>query len=337
MPPSVVDIPESRYSIKSIARPLRLHQRLQRWRLLSRGLFFFLFLCAPVLDLFRLDLYAGSFVFFGRHLSLGLSPFLREGGMDPVAAGVSVLTHAILPVLAIIGLVVVVSWHFGRLYCGWLCPHFSVVEMLNGLMRRTLGKPTFWERRDSSFSPPGRLLAWLPVAAAALAMAFIWAVSMLTYLLPPEVVFQNLLHGHPTPNQSRFLGVATGLLFLDFLFFRHLFCRFGCAAGLFQSLVWMGNRTALTPLFQRQRAVVCQECPQSCDTVCPMRLKPRGGKNRIATCTQCGLCTQACARERQDTPGSPPLGWQRGERVSSLSGSYVSLPDSISAKQMDRS
>jgi ferredoxin-type protein NapH len=28
---------------------------------------------------------------------------------------------------------------------------------------------------------------------------------------------------------------------LEFALARHLFCRFGCAVGLFQSLAWMAN------------------------------------------------------------------------------------------------
>jgi hypothetical protein len=35
---------------------------------------------------------------------------------------------------------------------------------------------------------------------------------------------------------------ATTVLSLEFLFARHLFCRFGCAIGIFQSFAWMTNK-----------------------------------------------------------------------------------------------
>ena len=302
------------------------HVWVQHWRLLSRGGFFLLFLLAPALNIFRLDLDAGGFILFGQELSLGLSGFFKGGAVDPLTAGMSVLTHAILPVLGFIALVVLISWRYGRLYCSWLCPHFSVVEIINGLMLKARGKPTLWE--------PATIFAdwryWSVVIVVSLLLAFVWAVSLLTYLLPPEKIFYNLTHAQLTPNQMRFIAVGTLLLFIDFVFARHLFCRFGCAAGMFQSLVWMGNRQALTPLFERERAVVCQGCPQSCDTVCPMRLKPRGGKNKIASCTQCGLCLQACDQERGE---AAPLRWQQGKEIDGHSGGYTQLPPSVDKRK----
>ncbi|MBF0415850.1 MAG: 4Fe-4S binding protein [Magnetococcales bacterium] len=298
--------------------------RLQWGRLLTRSVFFLLFLLAPALDIFRLDLTAGGFILFGQQLSLGLSGLPR----DPLALGWSILTHAILPVLGVIGVVVVIVWRFGRLYCGWFCPHFSVVEWINGHMVRARGQPTLWEPASAS----GGSWSWIAVVASSLIMAFVWSVSLLTYLLPPEEIFYNLSTFSPTPNQARFIGVGTLLLFIDFFLARHLFCRFGCAVGLFQSLIWMANRAALTPFFSRERAGICQGCPQSCDTVCPMRLKPRRGKNAIATCTQCGLCLQACQRERGHYPEGPPLQWRRGEPIARQSGGYTTLPESIAGK-----
>ncbi len=82
----------------------------------------------------------------------------------------------------------------------------------------------------------------------ALAVPFfslLWAVSFLTYLLPPFEVWGNLFRGELTRNQFIFITAATVLLTIEFTLARHLFCRFGCAVGLFQSLIWMGNRRAL--------------------------------------------------------------------------------------------
>ncbi|MBF0108569.1 MAG: 4Fe-4S binding protein [Magnetococcales bacterium] len=308
------------------------HDRLQAGRLVTRVLFFLLFLLAPALDLFRLDLDTGGFILFGRKLSLGLAGISGEAPVDPLTAGLSILTHAIIPVVLIIAVVLIVSWRYGRLYCGWLCPHFSVVAMINALMIRARGKPTLWEPATRPNNPWG----WIVTLLAALVMAFVWAVFGLTYLIPPPEVFHNLLHATPTPNQARFIGIGTLLFFIDFLFARHLFCRFGCAAGLFQSLPWMANRTALLPLFARERAGNCRGCPQSCDTACPMRLKPRGGKNAIATCTQCGLCLQACDRERGNTLAGSPLTWMSGPAVLPRSGGYTELPQAIPTHRSER-
>lgn len=270
--------------------------RTQRLRLAWRSGFFALFLLAPPLDLFRYDLTAGHFVLLGQAWTLGID----AGGALPDS--LNLLLRGLLPVLAVIGIGIGVSWRYGRLYCGWLCPHFSVVEIINTLMRRASGRPSLWERQplpsrqsDGTHIEP-RPVWWLAVALAALAFALLWAVTLLTYLLPPAVVWGNLLHGTPTRNQALFIGVATALLVIEFTLARHLFCRYGCAVGLFQSLVWMGNSRALVVGFEQRRAAVCADCDASCEHACPMRLKPRRIKRRMFTCTQCQQCIQACDR-----------------------------------------
>jgi polyferredoxin len=143
----------------------------------------------------------------------------------------------------------------------------------------------------------------------AVGFALVWAVVLLTYLLPPFEVYGNLLAGTPTRNQAIFIGAGTGVLSLEFLFARHLFCRYACAVGLFQSLAWMGNRRALVVGFERARAADCARCHSACDHACPMRLKPRNLKRAMFTCTQCTQCVSACETTQRDNPDGPLLRW----------------------------
>ena len=53
--------------------PLTLKQQ----RFITRAAFFILFLLAPLLNIFRLDLYEGNFILFGFDWTLGLAPFQR--------------------------------------------------------------------------------------------------------------------------------------------------------------------------------------------------------------------------------------------------------------------
>lgn len=269
---------------------------IQRQRLLWRTAFFALFVLAPVLDLFRLDLTQGHFILFGMPWTLGV----RDVGS--VEASINLIVRAFLPIALVIGAGVWLSWRYGRLYCGWLCPHFSVVETINSLMRRASGKPTLWQREplpesqsDGVQIHPRRVM-WLPVAVTVIFFSLLWAVSLLTYLLPPIEIWKNLLTASLTRNQFVFIGVATTLFVIEFTFARHLFCRFGCAIGLFQSLVWMGNRKAMVVGFDRERAADCAGCDTSCEHACPMRLQPRRIKRKMFTCTQCQQCVQACER-----------------------------------------
>lgn len=277
----------------------------QRQRLCWRLAFFALFLLAPPLDLFRLDLTAGHFVLFGHPWVLDLHD------VPASVAVVHLITRAFLPLLLLVGLGFWLAWRYGRLYCGWLCPHFSVVELINNLMRHASGKPSLWERRalpsvqaDGTHIEPQRRWWWL-VGLAVVGFSALWAVTLLTYLLPPAQVWGNLLHGTPTRNQGIFLAVATALLVIEFTLARHLFCRYGCAVGLFKSLIWMANPRARGVHFERRLAARCAGCDQSCEHACPMRLKPRQIKRKLLTCTQCQACVQACARVNTQGSATP--------------------------------
>ncbi|MDX2478653.1 MAG: 4Fe-4S binding protein [Gammaproteobacteria bacterium] len=279
--------------------------------------FFLLFVFAPVFDIFRYDLTLDHFILFGHAWTLGLDPLLAGQGSSTEAV-LNIILRGFLPLLGILFLFGWTSWKYGRLYCGWLCPHFSVVETINALMRKASGKLSIWDKKKSTHQADGKQIEvnnqyWILVVIAVLGFSFLWAVSLLTYLLPPKEIYYNLLHFSLTRNQLLFIGVATLLLSIEFTFARHLFCRFGCAVGVFQSLVWMGNKRAMVVSFDRGNASQCQGCHNVCDEICPMRLKPRSIKRSMFTCTECGQCLTACeqVQERKSMPAI--LTWQDGQ------------------------
>ncbi|GBG13065.1 cytochrome C oxidase [Novimethylophilus kurashikiensis] len=287
-------------------------QATRRW---VQGGFFVLFVLAPVFDLFRLDIVQGHFVIFGLDWTLGLDALLAHQ-ITPLQAALNIFLRGFVPVALLVGTVILVSLKYGRLYCGWLCPHFSVVETLNQLMRRAIGKHSVWDgetlpTQDKGAAPIRQHKAWLLVLLPLAAMfAFFWATVLLTYLLPPMEIYANLWHGTLTRNQTLFIGVGMALFFAEFMLARHLFCRFGCAAGLFQSLAWMANRQAMVVSFDRSRARACHDCTNACDNACPMRLKPRTIKRHMFSCTQCASCISACHIAQN---GQSLLEWQAGE------------------------
>ncbi len=290
------------------------HQRLRFW---FQAGFFVLFILAPPLNLFRMDLNQGHFFFLGMHWTLGIDAFM-QGEIGPLQATFNLILRGFLPIALVGGGLIWVAWRYGRLYCGWLCPHFSVVETINRLMVRASGKPSIWEKSplperqpDGTRISPDRRF-WPVTWLAALIFAFIWALSLLTYLLPPFEIYHNLFTASLTPNQARFLGVGTLLLFIEFMFARHLFCRFGCAIGLFQSLAWMANNRGMVVKFDKGRASLCNDCNNACDNICPMRLKPRTIKRKMFTCTECAQCVSACKQVQSGSSHKTLLHWVDG-------------------------
>lgn len=316
-------------------------QRQQTLRHVLQGAFFLLFLVAPGLNLLRFDLTRGHAIVFGMPWTLGLDAFMA-GDIGPTQAAVNVILRGFLPLLLLAVTLIGLAWRYGRLYCGWLCPHFSVVERINRYMQRATGKPSLWEREPlPEQQPDGMRLSrnrayWIVTVFAAAGFALLWAVTLLTYLLPPREIWYNLLHLALTPNQARFIGVATGLLTIDFLFARHLFCRFGCAVGLFQSLAWMANPRALVVGFEKSRATACADCNNACDNACPMRLRPRSIKRRMFTCTECAQCIHACAQVQREDPRGGLLRWVDGAAALPVVTGRTTAPRKPSALHVQR-
>lgn len=194
-----------------------LHKR--RW---LQAAFFTLFILAPPLDIVRLDLNLGHFIFMGQNWTLGIDRFLA-GEASASAAALNIFLRAFLPLATIVGAGFWVSWKYGRLYCGWLCPHYSVVEMINSLMRRAFGRFSLWDKfQIDPVNPDGRRiesnrLYWIPLLFASIGFAFLWAVVLLTYLLPPAEIYHNLFHAELTHRQFIFISVGTLALFIEFM------------------------------------------------------------------------------------------------------------------------
>lgn len=294
---------------------------LQSRRLRWQAGFFVLFLLAPALNLFRFDLTETQLWVLGFKWTLGIDA-LMKGEISATQAGVSLVSRGLLPIVVVAGFFFAVAWRYGRLYCGWLCPHFSAVELLNKSLHRAIGKFSLWDRhvtrrrnRRGEFIEPRA--SWWPVFfMLSLVLGFTWAITLLSYLLPPMRIWSHLLQGALTPGEARFLWIGTAVFTAEFVLARHLFCRFGCAVGLFQSLVWMANPKAMVVSFQRERARECRTCDapvgSACDNACPMRLHPRDIKRMMFSCVQCGQCLSQCDRSQTSQARAPVLQWAVG-------------------------
>lgn len=295
-------------------------RRLQRKRHALQAGFFAFFVLAPALNLLRFDLYETQLWVLGLRWSLGIDAF-TAGQATATQVALNILLRAFVPAIALVVGFLYVAWRWGRLYCGWLCPHFSAVELLNDLLHRACAKFSVWDRHATPRNDRPAKKRWWPLfALSCLILAFTWAVTLLSYLLPPAVIWHNLLHGELTANQARFLAIGTAVFALEFAFARHLFCRFGCAVGLFQSLAWMANPRGMVVAFERVRARDCRSCEtaksplgSACDNACPMRLHPRNIKRMMFSCVQCGRCLSECDTSTAPQDAKPLLTWTQGD------------------------
>ncbi len=285
--------------------PNKLHKRR-----IYQLIFLLIFVLTPILDIFRLDLNQGHFILFGQDWKLNLTVFPE---LSNTALVLRVLWVAILPILLTVTLFLLIAWRWGRLYCGWLCPHFLAVESINNLMKRAIGKPSLWdkeiipEKQQDGTKYKRNVWWWVPIIFAIVGFAFCWAVIAITYLLPPQDIYYGLATFNLSKYETIFLTAVAVVFTVEFIFARHLFCRYACAVGVFQSLVWMGNKKGMVVGYHASRARDCKSCDKSCEHACPMRLKPRAIKRKIFTCTQCFACVDSCTKVQAQNDQTPLL------------------------------
>ncbi|MCR5094161.1 MAG: 4Fe-4S binding protein [Lachnospiraceae bacterium] len=192
-----------------------------------------------------------------------------------------------------VGLIMLFGIVFGRIVCGWLCPFGLLQELLY-----MIPSP----KRKWAF----RFLRWLKylilivfVIAVPIATAFsrgIGIPAFCKYICP-----QGTVGGAALVWTSRNLTELIGLLYgwkvavliavavLSVFVFRP-FCRVLCPLGAIYGLF---NRIALLRI--RLDTEKCTGCG-SCETVCPVQLKPVQEHNS-AECIRCGKCLTACGTD----------------------------------------
>jgi hypothetical protein len=199
-----------------------------------------------------------------------------------------------------------------------------VVETINRLMLFATGKHSVWDKKQTPpWEPDGTPAPrdkryWLPSSPPP--SAFCLCLGGCRPDLPDAAVPGLFRHGLFTLSlrgEVIFLSAATTVLTFEFLFARHLFCRYACAVGIFQSFAWIGNKKAMVVGFERERLTDCANClngnGSACDAVCPMRLKPRNVKRWMFACTQCGQCISACGTVNRSNPNGQLLRWVSDE------------------------
>ena len=83
---------------------------------------------------------------------------------------IGLIGRGILPALALVAAFMTVAYKYGRLYCGWLCPHFSLVESLNDLLHRATGKLSLWDRHATPRAGRQPDKRWWPLFAISCAV-----------------------------------------------------------------------------------------------------------------------------------------------------------------------
>ena len=183
-----------------------------------------------------------------------------------------------------VALLSAVSFLYGRLWCGWVCPQTLASDFADSLRTRLdralhtrPGRPRFLLSRS---------LWTLAICAVSLGTGVVLA----CYWLAPADVFAATRAPGRDPSAGLTVYLSAAVLAADMLWLRRRFCSHLCPYGPLLST--LGDRNTLAVRYLDERAEECIGC-HKCETDCPMGIDIKQGVGQHA-CIGCGECIDSC-------------------------------------------
>ncbi len=288
----------------SFSGPAEVRGFYQKIRNILQPILIAIFIVAPWIyingkPVILLDIFSRHFVFFGFTFFSHDAPLLF-----------------FLLILLILSIFIITAL-FGRLWCGWSCPQTVFINALfNRVEKLILGnyskRHLFFKSEDSRF----KKIRICAVYFVFLVFCWILAHSFAAYFIGSEIVTHYIFEG-PQAHLQPFLilVILTGVLFLNFAFFREKLCFLVCPYGRFQNALIDSNSLVVfydlvrgEPRGKLSAKSVdkgdCVECNR-CVTVCPTKIDIREGFQY--ECIACGKCIDACNEVMQKLKRQPSL------------------------------
>ncbi len=275
--------------MKQSNNPVKYRYHFFRGRLVQPLALALVFL-GPVFNVFRIDMMAQKLVFFGKSYNF---EFMHVMWLPIGFYGAVIL----------IG---IISMLWGRLFCGWTCPHNTLTEWTHSV-RAMIGRGAdsarpAWMKKIIRKSPLMKEVLMLASPPIAVVITFTLSLLLTFYLFSPAWTLQQYASWHPHPALV-FGNLLLMLIGLFLLYAGNDFCRTCCPYGLAQSISAYQENSPWRPMeiqFSGSIESDCKTC-KACQMVCPVDIDPRDatltGKVKVGQfdgCFNCGECVDAC-------------------------------------------
>jgi cytochrome c oxidase accessory protein FixG len=205
-----------------------------------------------------------------------------------------------LLILGAMGLFFVTSL-FGRIWCGYTCPHTVFVDLFVKVEAYFQGDRNARMRLDQDVNDPTRFKKKLLTHICWILISFSFAFGWVCYFYDAPQLLKDVLTLNVSPGGAGWLIGLTVSTYLFAGFVRQRVCIYMCPYGRFQSAMldndssvvsyhaWRGEPRG--KLSDKGEYGDCIDCGK-CVVVCPMDIDIREGLQ--LPCIGCGLCIDAC-------------------------------------------
>jgi cytochrome c oxidase accessory protein FixG len=200
-------------------------------------------------------------------------------------------------ILSAVGLFICTSL-FGRLWCGYTCPHTTMVDVFTMVERVVQGDRNARIRLDEMEMNREKFLKKSITHGIWLVISFLFGFGWVGYFYDVRLLTMDLFNLAVTSNGLTWLIVLTSTTYLFAGFLREKVCTHMCPYGRFQSGLVDENTIIVTynswrgePRGKGDGSGDCIECNR-CVIACPMGIDIRDGLQM--PCIGCGLCIDAC-------------------------------------------
>lgn len=250
------------------------------------------FIAIPFLNKAEINVLSGNLLAF----NLAGVPLGDPLAALQVLAGTGSATRAMLVGA---GLVLLLAFLLGPVFCAWICPYGLLSELVHGIRGKGAARADADEAGPTRKGGPSASPFWvrLGIAAAGLVLVFaVLPVPVLNQLSMPgwytRAAQQGVLYGHVLVGAVAMLG---GMLVIEALAGSRIWCRYLCPQSVLISLAAMLLPARLGVRFAPKKCT-CQASDRVCLKACSLQLNPRkplAAAQRLQ-CTNCGDCVQAC-------------------------------------------
>ncbi len=193
---------------------------------------------------------------------------------------------------------------FGRVWCGWACPQTVFIQTIFAKIETFFeGKARARKILDESPWSAHKIMRksakWIVFTIISLHISH----TFIGYFIGPRELLSMSLH-NPFQNLGIFSAVMifTGIILLDFGWFREQFCIIACPYGRMQSVMMDQNSLVVaydvkrgeprrSPNLPKENEGDCINC-YACVKVCPTGIDIRRGTQ--LECIACTQCIDAC-------------------------------------------